>query len=54
MSTLTYEEFVAELTRLYNDETIDGERAVVLLATEHPTHAVRYCHEEGLLDEVED
>jgi hypothetical protein len=51
---MTYDEFVEELTRLYNDETIDGEGAVVLLAAEHPTLYERYCREEGLMDEEED
>jgi hypothetical protein len=51
---VTYEEFYDEVVRLYNDDEIDGELAVVRLAEEHPEHYERYCREEGLLDEEEE
>jgi hypothetical protein len=43
---MTYDEFVEEVTRLYKDETIDREGAVVVLATKHPTLYERHCREE--------
>lgn len=50
---MSYEEFVMELTRLYQDENYDGHKQVVLFAGEYPEHYARYCEEEGLIEDEE-
>jgi predicted nucleotidyltransferase len=50
---VSYEEFVMELTRLYQDENYDGHKQVVLFAGEYPEHYARYCEEEGLIEDEE-
>jgi hypothetical protein len=48
---VSYEEFVKELTRLYQDENYDGHKQVVLFAGEYPEHYARYCEEEELTED---
>lgn len=47
---MDYEEFAAEVNRLYDE---DEEKGVVLLASEWPDHYQRYARENDLLDEEE-
>jgi hypothetical protein len=48
---VSYEEFVKELTCLYQDENYDGHKQVFLFAGEYPEHYARYCEEEGLTED---